>query len=359
MKSVAFFISKLRYGGAERVMVNLANAFAKDDYDVHFITTVREKEEYELLPAVHRLVIAEEVKLSSCKVISVAQEVQFIRKVIRAYKSECLISFMANNNFRDIVACWGVKTKAIISVRNDPRREYYSPMLRTVMRLLFPLANGIVFQTQEEKNYFPQFIQRKSVIIYNPVRQDFFDAPTRVGECKEVVSVGRLEPQKNFRMLIHAFAKIANIFPDYRLVIYGGGTMHESLAKDIADSGMVGRICLAGTTKDVKTCLAKAEIFVMPSNFEGLPNALMEAMTVGKPVIATDCPAGGPRELIKNGGNGLLVPVGDEAAMAQAMTKLLREPELRKSMGDAARKTAESFRPECILQKWQDFIRET
>lgn len=356
MKIITFFISQLAHGGAERVLVNLANAFAQSGYDVHFITTYRNENEYALLPVIKRQVISESVKLSNMKIVQIMQEILFIRSELQRNGSIYAVTFMANNNFRLILAGLGLKTKSVISVRNAPEREYYNAVLLTAARILFPLAKGIVFQTQEEKAFFPRFIQNKSAIIYNPVLDLFYIQALRKPE-KTVVSAGRLEKQKNFSLLIRAFAKIANTFPHHKLIIYGEGSRREQLEHEILELGLKDRISLPGRVDDMQVQLGKAEVFVMPSNFEGMPNVLMESMAVGLPVISTNCPAGGPGEIIMSGCNGLLIPVNDVDELVKQLSKVLSNSELRENLSNNARITAEKFRSEHILEQWQTYLK--
>ena len=157
-------------------------------------------------------------------------------------------------------------------------------------------------------------------------------------------------------MLIGAFAQIAKEFPNENLLIYGSGELKQNLQKLIENLNLQKRVFLMGTTDKVEEVLSKAKIFVLSSDYEGMPNALMEAMTVGLPCISTDCPCGGPKKLIKDKQNGLLVPCKNEGELALAMEKLLSSKNLAEEIGINARKTAQSFAHPIIFKQWKQYL---
>jgi len=219
-----------------------------------------------------------------------------------------------------------------------------------------PRADGCVFQTQEQKDYFPEKLQQKSRIIMNQVNESFFEA-SHEGERRGIAAVGRLNHAKNQAMLIRAFSRIADK-TDEKLLIYGMGELYEELDALIKELGLEGRVKLMGSTNDVAGAIKGAKLFVMSSDYEGLPNALLEAMALGLPIVSTDCKGGGARMVIKQGENGLLCPVGDDKALAEAMLRLLDEPEYAAKLGRAAKLSAEDFRPQRVFRLWEDYVEE-
>lgn len=171
-----------------------------------------------------------------------------------------------------------------------------------------------------------------------------------------IVSVGRLVEQKNQKVLINAFSKIAKKYPEYKLKIFGEGNLREELQKQIDDLNMKDKIYLCGVCDNIKEQLEKAKIFVLPSNYEGMPNALIEAMASGCSVISTDCPCGGPRELIENNKNGILVPVNNEQELSNKIEYLIKNEEKAKIMGENAKKVQEKLNPDNILKQWENYI---
>lgn len=220
---------------------------------------------------------------------------------------------------------------------------------------LFQKADGGVFQTKDAQKWFPLPIQKISEVIYNPINDAFF------GEkyhpiANNVVTCGRLEEQKNQEMLVVAFSEVIKKYPDAHLNIYGEGGLRERLHQQIVELHLENNVFLMGKTSDVPAVLGTAQIFVLPSRYEGMPNALMEAMAVGVPCISTDCPCGGPQALLESGKNGILVPVGDTNALANAIMELLADEGQRKRYSRNAKKAAENYTQEKICNKWLSYI---
>ena len=167
-----------------------------------------------------------------------------------------------------------------------------------------------------------------------------------------IVSAGRLAPQKNQKMLITAFSKIANQYPDYNLTIYGEGALRQFLEQQISDLGLQERVFLPGNITDLHTQIKTSAFFVMSSDFEGMPNALIEAMALGLPCISTDCPCGGPKTLIREKENGLLIEVGDSDALADAMATLIENQSLAFEMGQNAVAIRDRLSMEMIGKEW-------
>ena len=190
----------------------------------------------------------------------------------------------------------------------------------------------------------------------NQVDERFFHI-TDAGETGYVMTAGRLTAQKNQAMLIRSFAAIAGDVEE-ELRIYGEGELRRSLEALIAQLGMEGRIRLMGASDDMPAALAGCKLFVLSSDFEGMPNALLEAMAAGRCCVSTACPCGGPEAVLENGVNGLLVPVGEEEALSAAMLELLKDEEKRRTLAAAARERAEAFRPEAIFAYWRDYVEQ-
>ena len=172
----------------------------------------------------------------------------------------------------------------------------------------------------------------------------------------EIVTVGRLENAKNQKMLIQAFSVITKNFPELVLKIYGEGTLQQELQEEINHLGLADKAFLMGKTSKVAEAIAKARIFVLPSNVEGMPNALIEAMCLGLPVVSTDCPCGGPRALIQEGKNGILVPVGNVHSLVQALMKILKDRDLEERLGNEAHKILDIYSPDKVYESWKTFI---
>lgn len=353
MNRILFYINTLAGGGAERVITQLASRFSEDQYDVLLVSSFPVENEYPLAGSVRKVYLEKE-QLKQSKLTRNFNRIRKLRTVCREFQPDIAIAFMQEPNFRLIIATMGLPTKTIVSVRNDPNQEYAGRIGRFVGKCILPMANGCVFQTKQAQSWFPKRLQRKSAIIMNAVAESFFEVQR--DNPQNVIVVGRLNKQKNHEMLIRAFARIADKHPEQNLLIYGKGDQKETLRELISTLDMHERVLLMGATTQVSQVLAQAGVFVLSSDYEGMPNALLEAMAAGVPCVSTDCPCGGPAMLIRNGKNGLLVPVGHEDAMANAIDCLLIDSILAKSLGDAAREDAEDYRPEKVFEVWKTFI---
>jgi len=261
------------------------------------------------------------------------------------------VAFTARINVMTLLACLGLKTKIVISERNDPRHDGRGFITNLLTKILYPLADGIVFQTNRAKVYFSDKIQKKSRIIPNPIE---VTAKASDNTEKKIVSVGRLASQKNQMMLIDAFYNVLKKYPDYTLYIYGEGNLRQKLTERIEELGLSHKVFLPGNILNLHEKIADAQVFALSSDYEGLSNALLEAMTMGLPCVSTNC--AGADEYIENEKNGLLVPVGDTVAMEKALLYMIENPQNRVMMGNEAKKSSQNFSSENILKVWHSII---
>lgn len=351
---ICFYINNLGKGGAERVITELAHQFSKKTYDVVVITSFRDKNEYVLDPTIKRICLGDTQDFGN-RIVRNIKLIKKLRHTIKAEKPDVVISFLQEPNFRALVATVGLKIKRIISVRNDPEKEYFGRIGHFVGKVILPFADGCVFQTEDARTWFPQRLQNKSTIILNEVKEVFFE--TEYTPEKRIITVGRLNKQKNHELLIDAFSKISDDIVDRNVYIYGEGPLRNKLQEKIDRYGLTNRIYLMGTTNNVSEALATAEIFVLCSDYEGMPNALLEALAVGVPSISTDCPCGGPRMIIQNNFNGILVKVGNSDSLAAALKLLIDDNKLKSAISKNARETAAKYKPQIVFAKWEDYIR--
>lgn len=351
---IAFYINAIHEGGAERVMVNLANEFADRGDEIILITSFKDSWEYPYSDKIKRYILEDKPTINS-KLKRNIKRVTSLRKILKIESPDCLVSFMAEPNFRAIVASLGLENKVIISVRNDPKMEYPGFIGEILAKSLLPLADGCIFQTTDAQKWFPKRLQKKSKIIYNAVKDEFFNTERDV-EKNTIVTCGRLEEQKNHKMLINAFELVVKEHKKAKLLIYGEGSLRNELLEMIANKGLNDNIKLCGNSDNIPEVLSKAEIFVLSSDYEGMPNALMEALAVGVPSISTDCPCGGPRMLIKNRVNGVLIDPQNYADLSSAILNILNNKELQAKYSYESRKKAEYYKSSLILHSWHDYI---
>lgn len=369
MKKVMFHLNSLGKGGAERVVSLLANEFAKNNVEVAIATEWFSEEEYEVKPQVKRIHagLSKEDE-SASRVAKQWIRIRNLRRVLLEEKPDVLISFCVKANYRAMMAATGTGIPVIVSVRNDPKIDYVGTVNGLMNKLFLNRAAGCVFQTEEAKEFFDEILQEKSVIICNPVNEKYLSAKRKTPE-KKIVCVGRLVAQKNQMLLVNAFEKILEKYPDYHLYLYGDGSddeCKEELLKYV-DKGRIflkeeyalflkDHVHFMGLSSTLETDMADAAMFVLPSNYEGMPNALMEAMALGLPVISTDCPCGGSRYWIEPGITGQLVPVKNVNSMAQAMEYYIRNPKEAETMGEKAREKLKEATMDKVSEQWKKYI---
>lgn len=289
--------------------------------------------------------------------LSEGQTIRKLRKAIKYKHPDIVLTMSVPSCIYTVPALLGLGIKHVVSERNDPNHFAGRTITRIVSRCLLRFADAYVFQTRQAQAYYGGNIAKNSVVIHNPLYKLFDISNLSLNSHRrEIVSVGRLNPQKNFPMLIEAFSMIQKSFPLYRLIIYGEGPRRTELEGLIKSLGLENSVFLPGSTIDVLDKIKDATLFVLSSDFEGMPNALMEAMSLGLPCISTKCPCGGPEELIHDNHNGILVPVGDKKALSEAMIDLLNNDEKRNRLGNAAKKIRESHSMDKICHQWYDYF---
>jgi glycosyltransferase involved in cell wall biosynthesis len=284
-----------------------------------------------------------------------------LRKFLKKTNPDIVVAFARKANYRALTATVGTKIPVIISIRIAPVGCYDFISDKIQIPILFRRAAGCVFQTQEQKDFFPKYIQEKSRIILNAINSKFIGNPIPDKREKAVVHSGRIVDFKNQTMLIKAFVKVHEKHPDYILKIFGQDTHDgtwENLEALINEKNARDYVKLMGGSNQLEKDMINGAVAAFSSDVEGMPNAMLEAMALGLPVVATDCPPGGPRMVITPEVNGLLVPVGDEDAMAAAINRLIENPELADKLGRNAAKISEIAGSDKIFEEWEDYINE-
>lgn len=358
MKKMMFYLSSLGRGGAERVVVNLSQYFKKQNIDVVIVTEKRQQNEYEVPQGVNRVNLADKEPQNQSRLKRITGTITNLRRVFQEEKPDIIIAFMGKANLKAIIASTLLNIPVIVSVRADPREEYKGFKNRMLAFTLFRFAKGVVFQTEMARDYFPKAIQRKSTILLNPINTNFIRESYQGTRQPVIVTAGRLDGNKNHKMLIHAFSMIADRFPEVTVSIYGEGEDRELLQKYIDELKLQDRVILEGQTGNILEKIYQASAFVLCSDTEGMPNALLEAMAAGVPVVSTDCPCGGPAMFIKDHENGLLVPVRNDEALAKALSEILENPQKANAMGKEATKIAQLLIPEKVYEIWNKYVNE-
>lgn len=354
---IAFYCSSLTKGGAERVFVNLAEYFNAQGYEVFIVTPYRYEDEYIISSAVTRILSdLTQQELKKGRIRNIICRISKLRRIFRQIHPDIVFSCNGKNNFMAMSAVAFTRGRVVVSVVADPKMEYYNSVMRFLAKTLFCFADGIVFQTEEAKRFFPKGVQKKSIILPNSLNPVFIRPRYEGKRKKEIVAVGRLDENKNHAMLIQAFAGITERFPDYFVTVYGEGEKRPELERLIFDLDMGEKVSLPGRTDRIEDRIYQSSLFVMTSDTEGMPNALMEAMALGLPVISTDCPCGGPRELITNEKNGYLIPVRDTEALRNRLEYCLTHTAEMDRVGREAAKIQDKLNPERVNREWESYF---
>ena len=345
-------IDSLSKDGASRVFTNLAKYLSINN-EVLFCCSVSNIIEYPI-PSTVKQVHA--FSTASSKLNRNIERIKNLNNIIKNNKPDIILSFLPRSSYMNCLLK-RKNIKLVISVRNDPKTEYSRLIDKILMNLLYPRADGFVLQTNDAKDYFCKKIQDKSKIILNSVNPDFLKDDIHTNKKKRIISIGRLVEQKNQKLLIDSFVNISNDIPEYCLDIYGDGPLKNDLEKYIQSKGMSDKIFLKGNIDNIKKVMCESSLFVLSSNYEGLPNSLIEAMSSGIPCISTDCPCGGPRMLINNGVNGWLVNVNDNNQLSKIIKYVLNNPSLAKKVGNEAKKIREVINPNIINKEWENYLK--
>lgn len=351
---LTLFIDSLYGGGAERVTCNLASYLVQHGHQVEILTMSETEKTYELDKRVSTttLLPLEERRGKTWNTI-----IRFPRlwRYLKTEKRDAYVVMLPKTTIMLLAFGKLTKAKIIAAERVDPAA--YPDRIAKLLKKYAAKADGWVFQTDDAKKWYGDSIRNcQSIVIPNAINPVFI-RPRYIGEKRKVIAgAGRLDSQKNFGLLIRAFSQIASDYPEYNLTIYGKGDKEIELKQLAASLGLQDRVLFPGNIQNIADEMEKNTMFVLSSDFEGMPNALMEAMALGLPCVSTDCPCGGPRYLIQDGVNGLLVPVGNVDKMAAAMREMLASSPKSGSLGEKARKITEKLEPNRIYGQWEQFI---
>ena len=360
---IMFVIPRMNSGGAERVVANLACSFSKEHKVL--VCSLVSKESFYDLKKKNIFFNSAGFSINRKNKFTVFysyskfffKSLKFIKKNINDFKPDCIISFLIETDILTYLATR--KNKDIVKIfseRNDPTRR--KTLIKKVLKKIYKSSDLFVCQSKKVYEYYDYISSNKKVIISNPI--DYTLLPRNIYEEKNhnIVSVGRLNNQKNFELLINSYIISKDELPDdCKLIIYGEGKLRENLEKLIKMKGMEKDIFLPGSQKNVMDLINGSALFVLTSNYEGFPNALLEAMAIGLPVISTNFYTGIAKELIKNE-NGIIVPVNDEQKLAKAIVRIMNDKQLRKIMKKNNVKLCKKFDVNNIASIWIDYIKK-
>ncbi len=352
---IMFVTHGICFGGAERVTSLLVNEWAKLGHQVTLV--VLDDKKQVVYP------ISEQVTMRFMQSARFDERgnlktlIRTLRDHIKNEKPDAIVSFFNNIAAFAWAAALGTGVPLIFSERNDPYNNIKGIKAKLFQALVLNGAKRVVFQTAGAKEYYSKKIQKKSSIILNPLEIDKLPQREPENVDNRIVSVGRLCPQKNQEMLIRAFAG-SNASDKHTLHIYGEGQLRPRLEALIAELEMQGKVFLEGNSQQVHEDIKNAKLFAFTSDYEGLPNALMEALAIGVPCVSTDCSPGGARMLIENGENGILIPCGDTAVLTRVFDELLTDEERLKKFSTNGQGLKNIVSMETIANRWLECINQ-
>ncbi|MBA3922659.1 MAG: glycosyltransferase family 4 protein [Nostocaceae cyanobacterium] len=359
-------ISSLSCGGAERSMILLAEGFMKQGYKVSVVTIAGiETDFYQLPDGAHRLALNVAKKSPSLihSLFNNFYRLRVLKQAICSLEPDIVISFLDINNILTLIALINTNFTIFVSEQNNPQMHAIGRFWKILRRLSYPLATKVVSSSQGVDDYFDWLSKTKRAVIYNPLtavndNQTQIDLIKSIDFSKKwIVAMGRLTYQKGFDILLTAFHKIANKYPDWQLLILGEGELRSDLENEIKNLDLTERVMLPGRIDNPFPLLRLSKLFVLSSRFEGFGNVLIEAMACGLPVISTDCPSG-PKEIIREGIDGILVPNEDVSSLAIAIDCLISDEAKRQNLAAHAPEGAERFSLEKTIKIWENLFDE-
>lgn len=349
-------------GGAERVMSYLVAHWIQH-HDVTLLTLEEPGTAafYHLPESLPRIQVDRRGSRGMRRPFTILSRVRVLRRVVEDLAPDVIVSFTSMMNVTALVACLRTGIPVIVCDRNDPSHQRIGWTRNLARGLTYALARLVVVQTRRIGDYFPPSLRPTLRIVGNPVpvarcvaRPDIPGADRRM----RVIAVGRLIHQKGFDRLIDAFALVAGARPDWDLTIVGEGWQRPALENQVRQRSLEGRVSLPGVGTDIFRELAASHLLVIPSRYEGFPNALAEGLAAGLPAVGFSG-VSGVEELIVHGETGLLVdPREGVAGLARALSLLMADAPRRTRFGDAARRHVSRWAPDRIFGQWDDLLAE-
>lgn len=327
-------------------MALLANCLSERGHDLEIVCINKHIVFYQIHESVQVSFAEDEVGKSYLK------KVKWLREHIKKENPDVVIAFMLEVYCMTLFSMMGIKIPVISSERIDP--NFFGKAKRFLRWLLLRRTTDLVVQTEQIKQFISPKLQRRTTIIPNPVTNEVFHLSPNVKKDNKIIAVGRLAYQKNYPLLFRAFKNVSDEFPDYQLVIFGEGPQREELEQEIDRLGMGERILLPGKTSHIIEELNKSQLFCMSSNYEGMSNAMLEAVCIGLPVVTTD--VSGASDMVIDGKGGFIVEKGNVRQFENAMRVLLEDEHLRKKMGTYNKERAIEYKEDRIVDQWEKLI---
>lgn len=392
-KSVMMVLPQMVGGGAERVAAMLLNEFHNNGYEAAFLLTNAKRGEVinrDLKSEIPLILLQENCsqKRNKSKQLAASvmshlfentghavpariaylsfvalygNEIAAMRNLLREKPEMTVVVFSQPSIPIVLLAARGLPNRIVMSERTDPRRLMKKRYGWNFIEKYYSRVDAAVFQTYDAKNTYPECVSKKGMVISNPVKTELPE-PYYGERNKNITTFCRISAQKNLPLLLAAFEMLHKAHPDYKLRIIGDAMNGddrriETLLKDhVRQHGLDAAVAFEPYMANVHEAIREDAMYVNSSDFEGISNAMLEAMAIGMPVICTDCPIGGANATIRDGENGLLVPIQDSGAMYQAMKRVIEEPELAGKLSHNAAKLRDELKLEQIARKWMELL---
>lgn len=331
------------YGGAERTLINLANELCNHNIEVYLVSVSNSKIEYKL---------NSNVKLLELNANSILERYVKLKKVLLNNKINVAINFWVQPTIFISKYANKKNIKLIYSERGDPTESEYNGVLGVLRALAFNKVDKFVFQTYKARECFDKSIQERSVIIHNPI---YIETPRfDLKKAKnKIVTIGRLHKQKNQIQLLRVFKEILKFYPEYELDIYGDGPLKNELIEYCKMNEMEEKVKFKGTVHNVLDRIKDSRMFVLTSRYEGMPNALLEAMALGIPCISSNySPKDSIYEFIEPYSSGLVYDLEDDNDLKQKILDIIEDDKLTKKLSQNGALIAEKNSKEIIYEQW-------
>ena len=394
-KKVVMVMPHMVGGGAERVAAQIMNKLNERGYDTRFILTSAKKNEVirsDLNEKTELILLTEEMKAETAwpkiahlparaystifgklyekqgKFVPASigkatiewqyhREITWLRSYLKQNPDMTVIVFLQPSIPMVLLAVQDLPNKVIISERADPNRLMKKRYGKPFIEKYYTRADAAVFQTEDAKSVYPEAISKKGTVIFNPLK-DNLPQPYRGERNKNITTFCRISNQKNLPLLVGAFSKVYSQHPDYTLRIIGdapneeGREVLQAIDQQLDKLNLKESVKLEPFMKNVHEAVIKDCMYVNSSDYEGISNAMLEAMAIGMPVVCTDCPIGGAKATITDGENGLLVPIQNAEELANAMNRMIEEAGLADKLSQKASKLRDEISLDSITDKW-------
>lgn len=398
-KKVLMVMPHMIGGGAERVASQIMNKLNERGYDTSFILTTSKKNDVvrtDLDEKTELILLSERIKPESIgqKIVHLParlisgfagklyektgkyvpaligkmtiewqyhREITYLRKYMIDNPDMTVITFLQPAIPLVLLAARNLPNRIIISERADPNRLMKKRYGKPFIEKYYARADAAVFQTEDAKAVYPKAIAEKGTVISNPIKENL-PTPFHGERNKNITTFCRISMQKNLALLVDAFAEIRKEYPDYTLRIIGdapnaeGENVLKELDRQMNELQLKNFVKFEPFMKNVHEAIIQDAMYVNSSDYEGISNAMLEAMAIGMPVVCTDCPIGGAKATINDGENGLLVPIMDTEALYKAMKSVIKDKEFSQKLSINASKIREELSLASITNKWEQLI---